>query len=32
MDCGGTEATLTGETFAAQAIEGTDSMVTAGCS
>ena len=29
--CGDTEATLTGQTFAGQAIEGTDSVKTAGC-
>ena len=29
--CGDTEATLTGETFDGQAIEGTDAIKTVGC-
>ena len=31
IDCGDTEATLTGETFEAQNFAGTDSVQTAGC-
>lgn len=31
IECGDTEATLTGETFDGRAIEGTDSIVTKGC-
>jgi hypothetical protein len=29
--CGDTEASLTGETFEGQAIQGSDSIVTVGC-
>jgi hypothetical protein len=31
IQCGDTEASLSGETFAGQAIQGTDSIVTVGC-
>ncbi len=31
IQCGDTEASLTGETFDGQAIQGTDSVVTVGC-
>ncbi len=32
IQCGDTEASLTGETFDGQAIQGSDSIVTVGCS